>query len=233
MSGVCVVSHNALSREGLSRIIESQGIGVSAAVGRVEDIDWSDEEMDQLVLLDCATAADQNHALDYVLGTAPGIRAIVLAESFELEPMTRCLRKGAQGYLVKDMPISSLVSSINLAATGEKVLPSELVELLCRESPFVSEPVTATEFEHDRVPLSQREFDVLNCIMAGYANKVIARQLEISEATIKVHVKAILRKLKVVNRTQAAIWAASRGLPGPVKHDGHGRAAGEVLAAIH
>ena len=56
-----------------------------------------------------------------------------------------------------------------------------------------------------------RERDVLGCLMAGYSNKVIARELDVCEATVKVHVKAILRKLDVSNRTQAAIWASTRG----------------------
>src|SRR3546814_5032995 len=57
------------------------------------------------------------------------------------------------------------------------------------------------------VNLSEREVEILRCLILGYANKVISRRLDISEATVKVHVKAILRKLRVSNRTQAAIWA--------------------------
>ena len=62
------------------------------------------------------------------------------------------------------------------------------------------------------VNLSEREIEILRCLILGYANKVISRRLDISEATVKVHVKAILRKLRVSNRTQAAIWAVKRGL---------------------
>jgi two-component system nitrate/nitrite response regulator NarL len=57
--------------------------------------------------------------------------------------------------------------------------------------------------------------EILRRLAAGFPNKVISRQLSISEATVKVHVKAVLRKLRVSNRTQAAIWAASQGLHGP------------------
>ena len=210
-SSVYVISMNALAREGLRQIIESQGITVASSASRAEDLCWSKDQSDGLVLLDLARLEQQIQALEYVLGLSPGIRAIVLAETFELEAMTHCLRHGAHGYLVKDMPISSLVSSINLAATGEKVLPSELATFLSHYRPFAAEPPPPASAS-GRVPLSHREFDVLCCLMAGYPNKVIARQLNITEATIKVHVKAILRKLKVMNRTQAAIWAAAHGI---------------------
>jgi two-component system nitrate/nitrite response regulator NarL len=59
--------------------------------------------------------------------------------------------------------------------------------------------------------LSEREVEILWCLTLGMANKVVSRRLDISEATVKVHVKAILRKLKVANRTQAAIWAVKHG----------------------
>ena len=68
------------------------------------------------------------------------------------------------------------------------------------------------ENEIEDANLSPRERDVLCCLMAGYSNKVIARELDVCEATVKVHVKAILRKLDVRNRTQAAIWASTRGV---------------------
>nr|WP_281377252.1 LuxR C-terminal-related transcriptional regulator [Stakelama sediminis] len=64
----------------------------------------------------------------------------------------------------------------------------------------------------EQANLSDREQQVLRCLMVGYPNKIISRHLNISEATVKVHVKAILRKLRVSNRTQAAIWASGRGL---------------------
>jgi two-component system nitrate/nitrite response regulator NarL len=62
------------------------------------------------------------------------------------------------------------------------------------------------------VNLSDREIEILKCLVAGEANKVISRRLLITEATVKVHIKAILRKLHAINRTQAAIWAVVRGL---------------------
>jgi two-component system nitrate/nitrite response regulator NarL len=85
-----------------------------------------------------------------------------------------------------------------------------LVDVFDRKMKSARAPI---EFESgvEEANLSPREHDVLCCLMAGYSNKVIARELSVCEATVKVHVKAILRKLKVNNRTQAAIWASTRG----------------------
>jgi two-component system nitrate/nitrite response regulator NarL len=109
------------------------------------------------------------------------------------------------------MPCSPLITSLQLASLGERILPSSLLDVVLRQSSYpLSTQSDAPQI--DRANLSQREMDVLCCLTAGYPNKLIARQLDVSEATVKVHVKAILRKLKVGNRTQAAMWGTSRGI---------------------
>jgi two-component system nitrate/nitrite response regulator NarL len=95
-------------------------------------------------------------------------------------------------------------------ASGEKVLPSQLVKHLpLRSAMSNAELNDGSELLET---LSEREIETLRCLIMGYPNKVIAYRLDISEATVKVHVKAILRKLGVQNRTQAAIWAVNNGL---------------------
>jgi two-component system, NarL family, nitrate/nitrite response regulator NarL len=97
------------------------------------------------------------------------------------------------------------------------ILPPPLMRLICEEHEMDSKddpavPATQTDvptFDHMPRTLSQRETGVLRCLMQGEPNKTIARQFEITEATVKVHIKAILRKISVRNRTQAAVWAQS------------------------
>src|SRR3546814_3750398 len=86
------------------------------------------------------------------------------------------------------------------------VCSSDLTDPIWRSAPG--------DWESGRIELnlSDREIEILRCLISGDANKIIARRLEITEATVKVHIKAILRKLRVMNRTQAAIWAVTRGL---------------------
>jgi two-component system nitrate/nitrite response regulator NarL len=99
---------------------------------------------------------------------------------------------------------------LDLIVLGEHVFPSQTLDLL-RTGRFLEEPAKLSVCDQTKV-LSAREVEVLNCLSVGSANKVIARQFGITEATVKVHVKAILRKIQVKNRTEAAIWARSHGI---------------------
>jgi two-component system, NarL family, nitrate/nitrite response regulator NarL len=205
----CLISPNEISRDGLSFILESKQFNIIGSFSRVGEV--STLLPDVLVVIDIPEVEDQLEAIVQLKMLCPTVKAVVLSERFDIKAMIDCFGAGAQGYIVKSMKSMPLITALRLAALGEKVLPSDLVEVLGRQ--MIEMPLAA-DIEHDieDAKLSLREFDVLCCLMAGYSNKVIARQLEVCEATIKVHVKAILRKLKVRNRTQAAIWANSRGI---------------------
>jgi two-component system nitrate/nitrite response regulator NarL len=104
------------------------------------------------------------------------------------------------GILTYDLSAGALVRSLLLIASGERVFPHDLA--LGRKS-------TAPSFEHrsNDARLSPREKEMLSHLVGGHSNKVIARHLGITEATVKVHLKSVQRKIRVENRTQAAIWA--------------------------
>jgi two-component system nitrate/nitrite response regulator NarL len=136
---------------------------------------------------------------------------IVLSNYFDLQTMIECFTQGAQGYIINSVKSARLLAALRLAALGEKVVPSDFVDQIGCQPTDYSAPCSV-ESHIEEANLSPREVDVLCCLMAGYANKVIARKLDVCEATVKVHVKSILRKLNVRNRTQAAIWANSRHL---------------------
>jgi len=110
----------------------------------------------------------------------------------------RVLASGAAGYLPKTLPARSVVNAIRFMAAGETYVPLDLVR-----------PAAATV--GDDTNLSPRERQVLSGLCAGHANKEIARQLELREPTIKLHVKLICRKLGARNRTHAAMIARERG----------------------
>lgn len=205
----CLISPSEISREGLSYILKSKQFNITGLYSNVAEI--SDLSPDALAVVDFPNVDDQLGAVVQLKALNPTVRAVVLSERFDMKAMIDCFAAGAHGYIVKSMKSMPLVMALRLAALGEKVLPPDLVEVLGHQT--LDKP-SATEVEHDieDAKLSIREFDVLCCLIAGYSNKVIARQLTVCEATVKVHVKAILRKLKVRNRTQAAIWANSRGI---------------------
>lgn len=208
---ICLVSANEIYREGLGRILEGCGFTLHSSYESIEELENDELDPYLLYLLDSVAPAKQPKAVERIIERDGSVKVVVLADSFEVRPMLSCLEAGAQGYIIKSNESLPLTSALQLAAVGRKVLPSEAVELFSSHS-FASQLVFEGGQDLAEAKLSPRELDVLCCLMAGYANKVIARKLNVCEATVKVHVKAILRKLNVRNRTQAAIWASSRGL---------------------
>jgi two-component system nitrate/nitrite response regulator NarL len=109
-----------------------------------------------------------------------------------------------------------LIKSFELVMLGETVMPSAVLRSIMdeaaqhRNQPLQGNSAEPKLSELTTCKLSAREAQILNCLREGAPNKVIARKLDITEATIKVHVKAILRKIGATNRTQAAMWASQR-----------------------
>ena len=142
-------------------------------------------------------------------------RLVLLADHYIFENVALAFQIGVDGVIIKEISCDPLIESIRLVATGEKVFPSQLVGNLtnCALAAYDSDWKASAA----AMGLSAREVEILESIMVGMANKVIARQFGICEATVKVHVKAILRKLGVDNRTQAATWAVKHGVGRPVQ----------------
>lgn len=204
-----LISPNAIAREGLCRIIAAADFEIVGTGPAAENIEWSAFDDEILTVIDAGSGAPQAEAIGEVRDRHPEARCVVLVDEFDFNGMLQCFDQQAQGYIVKDMPCSPLITSLRLASQGERILPPGLLDMVLSQPTL---PSRGKVQDADRANLSQREFDVLCCLTAGHSNKVIARQLHVSEATIKVHVKAILRKLKIDNRTQAAMWATSRGI---------------------
>ena len=147
-------------------------------------------------------------------------RVLMLVDQYDLKRIISAFQAGADAYLVKSVSCEVLVKTLDLVMLGEVVFPSAVLELL---RDHVLQPNDEAEAQGtEKAPdgnfqskgLSVRETVILRCLMDGDSNKLIARKFDITEATVKVHVKAILRKIHAKNRTQAAIWAASH-LPAP------------------
>ncbi|GGD48069.1 response regulator transcription factor [Croceicoccus pelagius] len=209
-SSVKLICHNAIAREGLVRILSAEDFTSVEAVGELDAAAWPPTDEVELVVIDVAEHAKRDEILDSIAADCPLARPVILADTLELGSLLSCFRKGAHGYIIKDLDCASLLASLKLVATGQKIVPSSIIGEFESQLPSF-ESHDASEESLSRANLSNRETDVLCCLMAGLSNKLIARKLDVSEATIKVHVKAILRKIKVGNRTQAAIWANSKG----------------------
>jgi two-component system nitrate/nitrite response regulator NarL len=141
----------------------------------------------------------------YLLRNAyPDARVVVLASALSVESLREAMNTGADGVLMKDVSPEALIQSLELVMMGRKVFPANSAALLLDLS-NAAIPVPAVR------GLSLREQDVLRALATGASNKMIAHSLSIAEATVKVHIKTVLRKIDVNNRTQAAIWALNNG----------------------
>lgn len=209
---ICLISSSDISREGLSSILRTEGFTIVGSYQDYTSLRIEDGCNEVVVIVDELHAGDLPHVIEQIKAGLPCAIVVILAERFDLNIMIDCFNAGAQSYIIKSMKSEPMIAALRLAAVGERVLPPDLVDLFDRRANNSHGPMEL-ETEIAEAKLSQRESDVLRCLMAGYPNKVIARMLEVCEATVKVHVKAILRKLKVSNRTQAAIWASSHGYP--------------------
>lgn len=140
-------------------------------------------------------------------------RLALLLDHYIFEDVVEAFQTGVDAVIIKGLLRAPLIESIKLVALGEKVFPSQLVDDLTRAGPVDNR--SKRKCSPASIGLSGRELEILESLMAGMANKVIARQFGICEGTVKVHVKAILRKLGVENRTQAATWGVMNGLAKP------------------
>ena len=141
---------------------------------------------------------DGIEAVDAIRAQLPGARLLMFTTCQSEEDVYRAVRAGAQGYVFKNAPTEELVQSIRAVGSGQQWIPLMAAAHLARRIA-------------DR-ELTMREQEVLVAITSGKSNKEIGVALNISEATVKVHVTHILEKLKASGRTEAIRLAVQRGL---------------------
>jgi Response regulator containing a CheY-like receiver domain and an HTH DNA-binding domain len=210
-------------REGIRHILSATRYQVrpEQAIDRGDVLSGFSQEAELLFILD--ENLHQERSPDIVRGLklhAPASRVVVLADSFDMNGMSAILNAGADGYCLATIGCETLVKYLDLVMLGEKVFPAAMViAALSERNSDVPAPRFYSTVEAQRMQLvassvpsrmlSAREAEILHCLMEGAPNKTIARKLDVAEATVKVHVKAILRKIRVTNRTQAAMWAVT------------------------
>ena len=138
-----------------------------------------------------------------IRGRHPGIEVLILTVSENEPDLWAALRMGAAGYLLKDMPPAELIEAVLDAGRGEPHIAQRMAGRMLREFAGASRPVG-----DPLVELSPREREVLALLAEGMRNREIAERLVVSETTVKTHVRHILEKLRLRNRSEAAAFAA-------------------------
>ena len=140
----------------------------------------------------------------------PSRRIVMLTVSDAAEDLVAALRAGADGYMLKDTEPEQLLEHVRETLNGRTIY-SEMITSRLAEA-LRAEGRRRPGVERDAEDLTDRERSVLRCLAGGCSNKAIARELSISEGTVKVHVKRLMKKLSFRSRVEAAIWATREGL---------------------
>jgi two-component system nitrate/nitrite response regulator NarL len=208
---VLLVDDHTLFRSGLETLLERHGIEVIATAGNGrEGFLLARELLPDVVLLDMRMP--EMSGLEVLNGLRTvGLKMfiVMLTTSNEEKDLVESLRSGASGYLLKDMEPSELVAALREIVAGKTVVAPELTPVLAR----VVQGEAIDEQQPESSPfdeLTPREVEILCLLAEGQSNKLIARNLGISDGTVKLHVKAILRKLNVHSRVEAAVMAVER-----------------------
>ena len=218
-----IVGPNPLLRESLSRFLHGSAFEIVALASDINELSDSElpHDRDILVIIDgCDHPGQMCGQVERFHERHPMAQLVVLANHCAPEEVTDVLRSGAHGYIATIATCEDFIKSLELVMSGQTIVPSEGVspEFLRKTAGAAADSHLQSEgpFSRHRVSdarelpkFSERELYILRCLTEGSSNKVIARECDIAEGTVKVHVKAILRKIKVTNRTQAAIWALS------------------------
>jgi two-component system nitrate/nitrite response regulator NarL len=205
-------------REGLRRILSETAYAPSVAGASLDDLGSIPGLESSSIILIIDGSRDHDETCQQARKFKeenPTAKVVMLVEHYDLKQVLAAFQAGADAYLKKSISCEVLVKSLDLVMLGEAIFPGAILDMMREHQARAEQPkeTPVSDEAQDLGPpakgLSVRETVILRCLMDGDSNKIIARKFDITEATVKVHVKAILRKIQAKNRTQAAIWAAS------------------------
>ena len=202
---ILVVDDHPLFRKGVIQLIQAapefRFVG-EAPSGR-EGIQLAQRLHPDMILLDL-NMKDMNgvDVLKAIKDDGLDSRVIMLTVSDHAEDLMAALQAGADGYLLKDMEPEDLMQQLGEAARGKITISERLTQLLVASLREKSRPTSLTE-----AGLTEQENRILEHLIDGKSNKLIARDMGIAEGTVKVHVKHLLKKLNLRSRVEAAVWA--------------------------
>lgn len=202
---ILIVDDHPLFRKGVIQLIQAEPAFhfVGEAASGKEGIQLAHALQPDMILLDL-NMKDMNgiEVLKIIKDADLDSRVIMLTVSDHAEDLMAALQAGADGYLLKDMEPEDLMQQLGEAARGKITISETLTQLLVTSLRDKNRPTSLTE-----AGLTEQEGRILEHLIEGKSNKLIARDLGIAEGTVKVHVKHVLKKLNLRSRVEAAVWA--------------------------
>lgn len=203
-STILLIDDHPMLRNGVKQLIalDTSLKVIGEASNGEQGVELAKQLDPDLILLDLNMPGMNGlDTLDSMRQTSLSGRIVVFSVSNHEDDVVTALKRGADGYLLKDMEPEDLLAALHNAAAGKMVLSEALTPVLAaslRES--------RPSGDRDIQSLTPRERDIIKLIAEGLPNKMIARRLNITESTVKVHVKHLLKKMKLKPRVEAAVW---------------------------
>lgn len=212
MIRLMLVDDHAVLRDGLKNILEMENDieVVGEAVNGNEAIARVGEFSPDVILMDINIPEKNGiEATSIIKKTYPSVKILILTMYDHDEYFLAAIREGADGYLLKDAPSQHVVEAIRSVARGQSVIHPAMTKKFLHFNSPKEEPAPAVKKDS---LLTEREKEVLLCLVKGMNNKEIAQNLYISDKTVKIHVSNIFKKLEVKSRSQVVIYAVQNHL---------------------
>lgn len=212
---VLIVDDHLLFSSGIKSLLQRhpEFEVVDVVADGLEGVKRAQSLQPDVVLLDLhMPGVSGREAVRFIAEAAPNTFVLMLTVSEDVEDLVECLQAGAAGYLLKNIETEALVDALRRVARGESVISPQMTTRLVRG--YRQQPATEIPAHVEKERLSPREKEILGCLARGETNKEIARQLELSESTVKIHIQNIFKKLGLSSRVQAALYAVEHGYGG-------------------
>jgi two-component system nitrate/nitrite response regulator NarL len=217
MASLAVFDLSPLFRAGLAALASTLGFDPVEQAADLEDLMRREGEAarpDLMLIGLPQDVAELSALMQEIRIWTPATRVVFIAQALDVGALSACFAAGASGYLIESISREGLKHSLQLVSAGENVFPSDLASALGSARFKASGPVDARRELRD-LHATDREVDILRCLANGESNSIIAKRLGIPETAVSADIRHLLRKLRVSNRTQAALWAVAKGLASP------------------
>lgn len=210
---ILLIDDHSLFRSGVRLLLQRQSDFevVGEAPDGLEGVKRAKELEPDVILLDLNMPGLSGlETLRLLVQDLPRCAVVILTVSEEAEELGQALHDGARGYLLKNIDADALTTAIRRAAAGEPVIAEDMTSKLVAQ--FRAAVDVGAPQSEEQPHLTARELDVIECVVRGESNKMIARNLKVAESTVKIHIQNILKKLNLTSRVQIAVYAVEHDL---------------------
>jgi len=210
-ASIIIIDDHPLLRKGIRQLIEDEDdlMLIGEAGYPDEGVKIALELDPDLILLDLNMPETNGiEVLKQLRAEGVVSRIVMFTVSDHEEDVVAALKSGADGYLLKDMEPEDLLEQLRQAAIGKMVVSERLTTLLAEALRNQRSRTSGPDIAN----LTAREMQIMRLIAEGLSNKMIARRLDVAEGTVKVHVKNLLKKMKLRSRVEVAVWAVQEGV---------------------